>query len=573
MRSWRLPISASVAVLAAMLMAGCRREPPQVTADSARLWDAFVEDYILRHFQMNPHEAVQAGRHDFDGGMPDFSRAGLDRQIARRSEFRTAAARFSGLDPGRAFERDHLLARIRHDLFWRERANWPLRNPFFYADALDPSIYLTREYAPLEQRMVAYTRWARNVPTAVRQMQDNLRTPLPSPYIQIAHITYGGLAKYLPERVPGIFAEVKNDTLQQELRIANQGAADAFARFDQWLHEQEKSATRDFALGPELFGAMLRETEAVDVPLGVLREAGERDLERNLEAMRDACAKLMPGASLVMCKARVAAKKPHDPPVAAARRQLIGLRRFLMEQDLVTIPGPEQARVEEAPEYKRWNFAYIEIPGPYERGLPSIYYIAPPDPKWPKATQQQYIPGEAQLLFTSVHEVWPGHFLQYLHSNGAASKFGQVFVGYAFAEGWAHYAEEMMWEAGLGREDPETRIGQLSTALVRDCRYLSAIGLHTAGMTVEESRKLFEEKCLTDRGTAEQQARRGTFDPAYLNYTMGKLMIRKLRDDWTASRGRRKAWKQFHDEFLQFGGPPIPMVRAAMMDGQRGELF
>jgi uncharacterized protein (DUF885 family) len=121
--------------------------------------------------------------------------------------------------------------------------------------------------------------------------------------------------------------------------------------------------------------------------------------------------------------------------------------------------------------------------------------------------------------------------------------------------------------------DPEVRVGQLSNALLRDCRYLSAIGLHTAGMTVEQSQKLFEEKCLQDRGTAEQQARRGTFDPAYLNYTMGKLMIRKLRDDWTASRGGRQAWKQFHDEFLKFGGPPIPMVREAMMEGRRGELF
>ena len=169
-------------------------------------------------------------------------------------------------------------------------------------------------------------------------------------------------------------------------------------------------------------------------------------------------------------------------------------------------------------------------------------------------------------MFTSVHEVMPGHFLQFLHANRAPSVFGRMFVGYAFAEGWAHYSEELMWEAGLGNGDPEMHIGQLSNALLRDCRFLSAIRLHTAGMTVAQSTQFFETACYQDSGTAEQQARRGAYDPAYLNYTLGKLMIRKLREDWTASRGGRAGWKAFHDAFLEYGGPPIPLVRQAMMN-------
>jgi uncharacterized protein (DUF885 family) len=255
--------------------------------------------------------------------------------------------------------------------------------------------------------------------------------------------------------------------------------------------------------------------------------------------------------------------KPEGGPVAEARRQLPVLRAFLVEKDIVSIPGTEQAQVEESPPYNRQNSAYIDIPGPYEKGLPSVYYISPPDPAWDKATQDAFIPGKKDLLFTSVHEVWPGHFLNFLHSNRAESIFGKLFVGYAFAEGWAHYTEEMMWDAGLGEGDLETHIGQLSNALLRDCRYLSAIGLHTQGMTVADSEKLFKEQCYQDEGNARQQAARGTYDPAYLNYTMGKLMIRKLREDWT--KGDRTKWKAFHDEFLSYGGPPIPMVRAAMM--------
>jgi uncharacterized protein (DUF885 family) len=177
-------------------------------------------------------------------------------------------------------------------------------------------------------------------------------------------------------------------------------------------------------------------------------------------------------------------------------------------------------------------------------------------------------------LFTSAHEVWPGHFLQFLHANRAPSKFGQVFVGYAFAEGWAHYAEEMMWEAGFRHDSPEMHIGQLQEALLRNARFIAAIGLHTKGMTLPEAVTLFREQGFQDEGNAEQQARRGTFDPAYLNYTMGKLMIRKLREDWTATRGGRAAWKDFHDQFLRFGGPPIPLIRRAMLgDRDDDRLF
>jgi uncharacterized protein (DUF885 family) len=148
-----------------------------------------------------------------------------------------------------------------------------------------------------------------------------------------------------------------------------------------------------------------------------------------------------------------------------------------------------------------------------------------------------------------------------------------VFVGYAFAEGWAHYTEELMWEAGLGAGDPKSRIGQLNQALLRDVRYLSSIGMHTGGMTVEQSERMFREKAFQDAATSRQQAARGTFDPEYLNYTMGKLMIRKLREDWTASRGGRDAWQEFHDKFLGYGGPPIPLVRKAMLGETAGSLF
>ena len=248
-----------------------------------------------------------------------------------------------------------------------------------------------------------------------------------------------------------------------------------------------------------------------------------------------------------------------------ATRQLPALKQFLLDNDIVSIPSDEEALVDEAPPHRRFNAAYISIPGPFDSGLPSVYYIAPPDPTWSEEDQLAYVPGETDLLAISVHEVWPGHFLQYLHSNRTENNVGRHFGTNTFSEGWAHYTEQMMVDAGLGDGDPEVRIGQLLNALLRNVRYMSAIGLHTEGMTIEESQQMFLDKAFQDFGNAQQQAHRGTYNPGYLNYTLDKLMINKLRMDWTAGRGGEEAWGRYHDAFLSYGQPPIPLIREQML--------
>jgi uncharacterized protein (DUF885 family) len=538
------------------------------TSTSGANWDAFVERFLNDYFVANPDAAVAAGKHEFDGQLPDWSDAGLSREVARLKAERENVSAFSDdeLDNHRRFERDYLLAQIDEKLFWLEVADHPRTSPTFYSNSLDPDVYVRREYAPLETRIKAYTEYARNVPRALEQIQANLKTPMPKTLVQIGRRTIGGLAGFYAGDVAATFAPVKDEKLQKEFQDANAAAIHAVKKFDAWLATLEPTATDDYPLGAEKFSLMLKLTEGVDIPLGRLDEIGKRDLQRNLDALAQECKRLAPDKSVEECMAMVAARKAEgDGPVDAASRQLAGLREFVEKNDLVSIPGTEQARVAQAPAYRAWNFAYIDIPGPYEKGLPSTYYISPPDPSWTTEAQDAYTPGRANLLYTSAHEVYPGHFLQYLHAHRAPSKIGQLFVGYGFSEGWAHYAEEMMHDAGLSAGDPEMHIGQLHDALLRNVRFVSAIGLHTQGMTVEEAKQLFREKSFTDEGNALQQAARGTFDPAYLNYTLGKLMIRKLRDDWTATRGGRAAWKEFHDQFLRYGGPPIPLIRKMMM--------
>jgi uncharacterized protein (DUF885 family) len=388
---------------------------------------------------------------------------------------------------------------------------------------------------------------------------------MPLSFVEYGIAGFNGFAEFYRGDAVAAFATVDDAALQAELAAAVETAAAAMAETAAWLEGERAGATQDFALGADRFARMLEATEGVTVPLDGLEAIGRADLERNRKALESACSELAPGAALGECMARMDARKSVLGPVGEARAQLPALKQFLIETNLVSIPGTEEALVEEAPPYNRQNSAYIDIPGPYDAGMPSVYYISPPDPRWTNEEQAAYIPGIKNLLYTSVHEVWPGHFLNFLHANRAESLFGRMFVGYAFAEGWAHYAEELVVEAGLDGGGAETRVGQLSNALLRNCRYLSAIGLHARGMTQEQSRELFVNECFQDEGTARQQSARGTYDPGYLNYTLGKLMIRKLRDDWTASRGGRAAWKEFHDTFLSYGGPPIPRVRRAML--------
>jgi hypothetical protein len=362
-----------------------------------------------------------------------------------------------------------------------------------------------------------------------------------------------------------LFAVVADEQLQRQFAAANSAAAEAAAQIAAWLDGLRATATDDYALGAETFLKMLSATQGVDISLADLKAAGERNLEQNLNSLYEACAEFAPGESTRDCVLKAQSKKPPEGAVGGATRQLPDLRTFLEDNDIVSIPGTEDALVAEAPPHRRWNMAYIDIPGPFESGLPSVYYIAPPDPAWSEEDQLAYISGEAYLLAITVHEVWPGHFLQFLHANRAENNVGQHFSFYTFTEGWAHYTEQMMVDAGLGDGDPEIRIGQLLNALLRNVRYLSAIGLHAEGMTVDESQAMFEEKGFQDFGNASQQAYRGTYDPGYLNYTLGKLMINKLRADWTTGRGGEEAWGEFHDEFLSYGSPPVPLIRKQML--------
>jgi len=616
----KVGLAGAAAVL--MCFAGCNQAPqsktpaPRPPSQASQQWKQTADGFVQSYFAAQPSFAAQEGKHEYDGQLPDVSAHGIKREIARLHDERDqlSAVDPSQLEPQERFDRAYLLNVVDRDLFYLEKAHFPSTNPYWYLNVagIDPDMYLSRNYAPLNVRMKAYIKYARGIPKLAGNIQENLKGPLPKSYVELGIAVFGGFVDFYKKDVAAVFASVNDPAMQKDLTDADTNAANAMANLTNYLTGLRKTATDNFALGKDLYAQMVKDTEMVDLPIEQIEAAGRADLERNTAALKAECENYLPKGTITACVAKVAAKKPAEGTLDAARRQLTMLRDFVQKNNVVGIPNDDQALVAEAPPYNRNNAAFIQVPGPYDKGVAATYNIAPPDPKWSKAEQLQYIPSEATLLFTSVHEVWPGHFLQFLHSNSNPDKLEALWVGYAFAEGWAHYCEEMMYEEGLGRGDPELHIGQIMDALLRDVRLLSAIGLHTEGWTVAQSEKMFREQAFQDPGNARQQAARGTYDPAYLNYTLGKLMIRKLRADWVAKMrsggGAAQAptaapasaattgpamtgpamtgpsmtgasaapdqalWHDFHDKFLSYGGPPIPMVRKEMV-GEAGTLL
>ena len=569
LRETSIGLFAALAV-AAGAISGCGGEAPEeeqaAVSDSG--WKEFTAEFVEELFLAEPTRAVWSGRHEFDGQLQDVTpqairgRGDMLRGYAQRAREEFSAETLSS---AQELERRHLVAAIEGMLFSVEVAGSHLRNPSWYAGPLSPSVYVSREYAPKDERLAALTAHLREIPDYLQQMRGTLEPPFPRPFVRTALVNFGGLASHLEDDAPGLFADVEDEELQAAFGEALAPAVQALRDVETWLELRLEDATGDFALGEERYRELLWRRYRIDLDWKTLKNVAQADLRRNLELLRETCQLVDPEITIANCAAMVRNDKPEQGAVARANEQLPELREFLVQADIIGIPGDETAFVAEAPAYRRTNSAYIEIPGAYDEGLPAIYYIAGPDPEWPPEVQRQYVPGEADLLNTSVHEVWPGHFLHSLYVKRSDNFVGKILRNGMLSEGWAHYTEELMQEAGLGEGQPLLKVGQILDALMRDVRFLSSIGLHVEGMSVETSQRMFAELAYLDPGNAQQQALRGTYDPGYFVYTLGKLIIVKMREDWTADQGGRAAWKEFHETLLSLGHAPLPVLREAMM--------
>lgn len=348
---------------------------------------------------------------------------------------------------------------------------------------------------------------------------------------------------------------VTDEALRQEAIDAVKtlaGRAEAVAKHLETV--ELPRADKSYVLGPERYARLLAVQEALAVPVDEFERMAEDDLAKNKAAYQ----------ALV---GTVKVTRPAIPDLLATATKLtFDARAFLEQKNLVTLPPEGKIEVKETPPFMRWNSAFLDGPGPFDPpDLSAYYYITLPDPAWPQKEQEEYVMAIGTLLATSVHEVFPGHFLHGQWIRRAPTRTQKMLASYSFVEGWAHYGEQLMIEEGFGTNRDEAHLGQLGDALLRNCRFVVSIGLHTKSMTLEEAEDRFVNDCFQDRATAKQQAYRGTFDPGYFAYTLGKLQILALREDAKKALGPKFDPRAFHDALLAHGAPPVPLVRERVL--------
>ncbi len=550
--------------------------PAQSREASLRL-ERLSHDYLEAFWTFNPIRAATAGLHAYDGRLPDRSRDAVAYWVVfnHNTLRRLQSVDINQLDADERVDFRVLQFQIGEELFQWEALAVHRTNPMTYDVGWGLLNVMRRNYASPEMRAKVAISLLERVPayydTAYKTLDDILPNALCEAGIQMLE----GAAEFMRRDVPASFSGVKDVNTQSALRKSADRASLAVSGFIAKLRRGKLPyAVDSFAIGEKRFERLLRDTEGVALSVPALLTIAEKDLERNLSRARAITHEHYPGKTVsdIIDMTRRAAYA-NDRLIPEIADELESIRQFCIDREVITIPSPVRAVVTETPSFARWASAMMDTPGPFEMVATEAYYdVTPADPSWPLKQQADWLADFNKYVArnVSVHEAYPGHYVQFLHSNLAPTAVQKAFVSYAGAEGWAHYTEQMMIEAGIHDGDPLYEMAQLQDALMRNCRFVSAIRMHTMGMSVDEATQLFMFKGFVSEITARREAVRGTFDPGYFKYTLGKLQILKLRDDYRRKMGSRFTLKGFHDTFLARGMPPIVVIRERMLGPDNG---
>jgi uncharacterized protein (DUF885 family) len=505
-----------------------------------------------RLLALQPAYGRAAGLHEYDGHIADVSAAGIEARIATLNELKAQLDALAGAggSPDDVLDRRMLGQMIAQDLFdLTEVESWRTR-PGFYTELFSVDEYIVRDYAPKEQRARAMLEHLTRSQAQVGHVLENLRSPLSEPVVRTAIDIFKGFGQYLRADVQVFLQGLADAALESQAQQAAKAVGDEAERIALHLERVElPKADQSHVLGRQRYEHLLLAQEALSTPIEELERLAEQDLQRNkaaYEALVKTVHKTRPEASALL---------------AEARGVVLGAQAFVVDRRVVTLPVEPHVQVKESPPYMRWNSAFLNAGGAFDApDLAAYYYVTLPDPKWPAKEQAEYVMSRGEIVATSVHEVFPGHYLQALWQRSAPTFVQKVTGSYSFVEGWAHYVEQMMIDEGFESSLPEARLGQLSDALLRDCRFVASIGIHVRNTPLEEVKRRFREDCKQDDATARQQAVRGTFDPGYFAYTLGKLQILALRAEAQQKLGERFDLRRFHDALLAHGAPAVPLL-------------
>jgi uncharacterized protein (DUF885 family) len=528
---------------------------------------------IQEYWDFYPTAGSQIGRHEYDGRLPDLSPG----QVRRRTEeLRHGLAQLSGiassdLDPEQQLSYRLLEQFLKRELFTLEELRSLETNPMRQVRHLDVSDYVRRDYAPLADRLRSATRALRQAPEFLETLDASLLAETGRPVLEMSIESYTGMARFYRVDLAEAIRGFDDRAILNEFNQARETAALALDRFAGKLRERLRGAPEEFAIGPRLYASMLATGEGVDMPLSELADLGQANLESNLEQLAEVTASTGPGQNVRDIVAQISQNHPTAQALIPETREMLeSIRQVLIDLDLVTIPSEDRCQVIETPTYMRYAFAAMDSPGSLEtRATESFYYVTPAEEDWTPQQQEEWLSkfDYSTLKIISIHEVYPGHFVHHLHNRYGRPLplVNRVAASYAFTEGWAHYTEQMMLETDYGKDQPALRVTQLLEALVRNCRYLCSLGMHTQGLSVEEATRFFMGYAYMEELPARREALRGTFDPGYLNYTLGKLMILKLREDYRREQRAAYSLKGFHDRLLSYGAPALPLLREVML--------
>ncbi|MDE2496885.1 MAG: DUF885 domain-containing protein [Xanthomonadaceae bacterium] len=577
-RRWRV---AAWALVFAPLLAGATTPADTATADRAfaRLADQYFDAFYL---PTNPSAATSYGVHLYDGKLEDYSRAGIASEVKALKGWgrRVAAVDPSSLSLFVRGDRDLVFNNIRSSLLTLQAIRPWEKNPDFYSSGITSSAFtlMERKFAPPETRLRDLISRERQMPAALLAARANLKNP-PKIYTEIALEQLPGLIQFFRHDVPSAFTEVSDTALKKQFAASNEAVIKALGDYQAWLKEDVLPKSHgDFRIGAKVFTEKLQYDEMVDLPLDKLIAIDEANMKANQAEFAKVAKELDPDKTPREVLAELAADHPQPDKLLDTFRSTFGtLIGFIDSHHIITIPSTVRPTVEETPPFMRaTTFASMDTPGPYETKATTAYFnVTLPEKDWPKQRTDQFMAQFSYPVITSIatHEAYPGHYIQFLWMHKVDDRVRKLLGSATNAEGWAHYCEQMMLDEGLAQyEFPKDRrqqlllkLGQLQDALLRNARFIVGIKLHTGQMTLDQARDFFVKEGYQSPAVGEVETKRGTSDPTYLYYTLGKLEILKLRTDMEKKEGANFNLEKFHDDFMQHGFAPIAIVRREML--------
>lgn len=542
-------------------------------------FEKLSENYLKGYLDWRPQSGVSLGLHEYDGKMADYSKTSIAAEVARLKEY---DKKLSEIDSASLSNKEYydwkmLRSNIKNELFAVEDLKVYTKNPMTYAGAIDVNIYIKRNFAPQEQQIKSIIAIENEAPKFYAAAKVNLQDSSALPHIQLAIEIARGSASFLEKDLLIALKDVKNDSLMKAFHSANQKAVAAINDYADFL-EKEKlpKATKNYAIGKENYQKMLLYGEGITMSADAILAIGMKELQKEQAAFNTAAKIINPNKKPIDVYNDMQKEHPTAQSlIPDAKKNIEAIRQFMIDNKIITIPSEVRVKVEETPAYARaTSTASMDTPGPFEtKATEAYYYITPVDPKWTPQQQEEWL---AQFNFyttdvVSIHEAYPGHYTQFLHLNASdASKIQKVFGSYAFIEGYAHYTEKMVLDAGYGNDgDPikaaKFRLAQSGDALLRICRLCVSIKTHCYGMNVDEATAFFMKNWYQGDKPSRQEALRGTYDPGYLFYTLGKLQILKLQDDYKKQEGSNYSLQKFNDALLDNGMMPIQTMRQILL--------